>query len=181
MGFYLREYESKHLDFFYGTSWVSIKVPHKKKTTLLFRKQQQKQHCCFVHENYLFFGVFQHSKQKNESLVKIWWIFKIIKHMQALSQFMPEKKFWIRGPSKKHLSDRQKFLSTQIFQNLLLKIVFFWYQEMKKWPHKIRDDQISFFLELVHNIQIYLTEISGTLGPLTTALLRRKIFKNHEK
>ena len=68
IGFYLREDESKHLDFFYGTFWVSIKVPHKKKTTLLFRKQQQKQHYCFVHGNYNDFGVSQHSKAKKRVL-----------------------------------------------------------------------------------------------------------------
>ena len=43
------------------------------------------------------------------------------------------------------------------------------------------DDEKSFFLELVHNTQICLTEISGALGPLTMALLRRKVFTNHEK
>ena len=43
------------------------------------------------------------------------------------------------------------------------------------------DDEKYFFLELVHNTQIYLTEISGALGPLTMALIRRKVFTNHEK
>ena len=43
------------------------------------------------------------------------------------------------------------------------------------------DDEKSFFLELVHNTQIYLTEIFGALEPLNAALLRRKVFKNHEK
>ena len=101
--------------------------------------------------------------------------------VQAHGQFMLGKKFQSRGPSKKHLSDRQKFLSARIFKILLLKIVFFWLQKVKKGPYKIFYDQISFFLELVHNTQIYLTEISGALGPLTATLLRRKVFKNHEK
>ena len=42
------------------------------------------------------------------------------------------------------------------------------------------DDEKYFFLELVHNTQICLTEISGALGDLTVALLRRKVFTNHE-
>jgi len=42
------------------------------------------------------------------------------------------------------------------------------------------DDEKSCFLELVHNTQICLTEISGDLGDLTVALLRREVFTNHE-
>ena len=94
---------------------------------------------------------------------------------------MFRKKFQIRGPSKKHLSDRQKFLHPQNFRIFWPKIVFWGHQKLKKWLYMMGDDQTCFFLELMYNTQICLAEISDAVGPLTMTLLRRKVIWNHEK
>ena len=94
---------------------------------------------------------------------------------------MFQKKFQIRGPSKKHLSDRQKFLHPQIFRIFWPKIVFWGHQKLKKWLYNVSDDQTSFFQELMYKTQTSPTEISDAVGPLTMSLLRRKVNWNHEK
>ena len=94
---------------------------------------------------------------------------------------MFQKKFQIRGPSEKHLSDRQKFLHQQNFRIFWPKIVFWGHQKLKKLLYMMGDDQTCFFLELMYNTQICLAEISDAVGPLTMTLLRRKVIWNHEK
>ena len=107
---------------------------------------KKKQHCCFENSNKnntvalytkitFFLVFFSTPKPKNESLVKIWWIFKQFMILWALCQFMLEKKFQIRGASIRHLSDPQKFLDSQIFEKNLPKIVFWDHQNLKKIPY----------------------------------------------
>jgi len=94
---------------------------------------------------------------------------------------MFQKKFQIRGPSEKHLSDRQKFLHQQNFRIFWPKIVFWEHQKSKKWPHMVGNDKTSFFQELMFNTPKCSVEISGAGGPLTMTLLRRKVIWNHKK
>ena len=97
-----------------------------------------------------------------------------------VSEYIFWKYFQIRGPVKKHLSDRQKFLHPQIFQIFWPKIVFWEHQKSKKWPHMVGNDKTSFFQELMFNTPKCSVKISGASGPITMTLLRRKVFWNHK-